>query len=293
MHYFSTAEGPTEPPRRPCEGNPCGPNAICREVGNEKRCSCQAGFIGNPPACRPECIVPSECPPLLACLKNRCVDPCRGTCGVQAQCRVINHNPICSCLPGFTGDPFIRCTLAPIPVTPKPPTLPPPVTEKTKPPTTPLPPVAETTLHDEPILPQTERPFVTPRPDVVLPQPPAPPHDPCLPNPCGANALCHQQGYQHQCKCVAGYFGNPDLGCGPECILDTDCNRELACVNQKCVDPCPEACASMAQCSVINHEARCFCPPGLTGDPRKHCARVPIAVYPTRKYHVVFEVLKV
>lgn len=253
-------------------------------MGNERRCSCLAGFIGNPPACRPECVVSSECPPLLACLKNRCVDPCRGTCGVQAQCRVINHNPICSCLAGFTGDPFTRCTPAPISVTPTPPPLPPPLTATPKPPSSTLPPIAETTVKvDDVIVPQTEKPYVTPRPEVVIPQPPAPPPDPCVPYPCGANALCHPQGNYHVCKCLPGYFGNPELGCGPECVLDTDCQRNLACVKQKCVDPCPGACALSAECKVINHEARCFCPPGMTGDPKERCAREPIAKYPPCK----------
>lgn len=30
-------------------------------------------------------------------------------CGLNAQCQIVNHNPICSCLSGFTGDPFVRC----------------------------------------------------------------------------------------------------------------------------------------------------------------------------------------
>lgn len=72
-------------------------------------CSCQPGLIGSPPACRPECVVSAECPLTQACLNNKCVDPCPGTCGVNANCQVVNHNPICSCTPGNTGDPFTRC----------------------------------------------------------------------------------------------------------------------------------------------------------------------------------------
>lgn len=30
-------------------------------------------------------------------------------CGLNAHCQIVNHNPICSCLSGFTGDPFVRC----------------------------------------------------------------------------------------------------------------------------------------------------------------------------------------
>lgn len=39
----------------------------------------------------------------------KCKDPCPGTCGLNARCRVVNHNAICSCNPGFVGDPFVRC----------------------------------------------------------------------------------------------------------------------------------------------------------------------------------------
>lgn len=39
----------------------------------------------------------------------KCKDPCPGTCGLHARCRVVNHNAICSCNPGFVGDPFVRC----------------------------------------------------------------------------------------------------------------------------------------------------------------------------------------
>lgn len=60
--------------------------------------------------CRPECKISSECPQDKACINLKCSDPCPGTCGLSARCQVVNHNPICSCLPGFTGDPFLRCT---------------------------------------------------------------------------------------------------------------------------------------------------------------------------------------
>lgn len=44
-------------------------------------------------------------------MKQKCRDPCPGTCGVNARCQVINHNPICTCKAGFTGDPFVTCRL--------------------------------------------------------------------------------------------------------------------------------------------------------------------------------------
>lgn len=102
-----------EPRRQPCTPSPCGANSVCKVVNDHAVCTCQAGFIGNPPACRPECVVSADCPLTQACLANKCQDPCPGTCGQNTRCQVVNHNPICSCHEGFTGDPFTRCFLMP------------------------------------------------------------------------------------------------------------------------------------------------------------------------------------
>lgn len=102
-----------EPPRNPCQPSPCGPNSQCREVNSQAVCSCLATYVGSPPGCRPECTVSAECPQNHACINQKCEDPCPGTCGLSAQCSTVNHSPICSCLPGFTGDPFTRCYTIP------------------------------------------------------------------------------------------------------------------------------------------------------------------------------------
>lgn len=234
------------------------------------------GFVGNPPACRPECVVHPECPPLLACLKNRCVDPCKGTCGINAECRVINHNPICSCLGGFTGDPFVRCTPSPISQPTPPPVVRPPITSVTT--ITPKPPIAGTTptIQDPTIIPTAVEPESALPPIVEFPEAPAPPTNPCVPDPCGSNSYCRQNGDRHMCECREGYFGNPEIGCGPECVLSTDCASGFTCVRQKCVDPCPTACGNGAQCTVVNHRAVCSCPAGLQGDPYTQCIVSPI-----------------
>lgn len=97
----------------PCNPSPCGPNSICRVIDNHAVCSCQPGLIGAPPSCRPECVTSAECSLTQACLMSKCKDPCPGTCGLNAKCHVINHNPICSCPPGYNGDPFRHCQLVP------------------------------------------------------------------------------------------------------------------------------------------------------------------------------------
>ena len=93
----------------PCMPSPCGPNSNCIVVSDHPVCSCQTNFVGSPPSCKPECVVSAECPLTQACLGNKCQDPCPGTCGQNAKCMTVNHNPICTCTDGYTGDPFIRC----------------------------------------------------------------------------------------------------------------------------------------------------------------------------------------
>lgn len=95
----------------PCNPSQCGPNSQCREVNGQAVCSCVPGFIGSPPACRPECVTSAECPLSEACSNQKCINPCPGTCGIAALCQVVIHNPICSCPAGHTGDPFIRCSI--------------------------------------------------------------------------------------------------------------------------------------------------------------------------------------
>lgn len=203
----------------PCYPSPCGPNSNCRENNGVAVCSCHQGMIGAPPSCKPECVVSSECDLQKACLRNKCVDPCPGTCGQNAQCKVINHNPICSCSPKFTGDPFTRCY-------------------------------------------------------EVREDPPKPrPGNPCVPSPCGPNSQCRAVGDSSACSCIQSYIGSPP-NCRPECTINTECASNLACMNQKCGDPCPGSCGFNSRCSVINHTPVCTCETGYNGDPFQGCQRI-------------------
>lgn len=67
-------------------------------------------MLGAPPNCRPECLIHQDCPTHLACLSSKCRDPCQGSCGLNSRCTAHNHQPICSCNPGFEGDPFSGCS---------------------------------------------------------------------------------------------------------------------------------------------------------------------------------------
>lgn len=93
----------------PCHPSPCGPYSKCRISNGHAVCTCLDMCIGSPPNCHPECIVSSDCRSDKACINQKCQDPCSGICGINAKCQVVNHNPICSCLSDYTGDPFVRC----------------------------------------------------------------------------------------------------------------------------------------------------------------------------------------
>lgn len=206
---------PKESPRpaeNPCVPSPCGPNSECQLINDHPSCSCQVSYIGSPPNCRPECVVNTDCPSNLACITEKCRDPCQGSCGFNAECKVQNHIPICSCLPDFTGNSFTECTRI----------IPPKIEE---------------------------------------------PVDACNPSPCGQNAIC-RDGI---CSCIALYQGDPYTGCRPECTMNTDCSPTKACINLRCVDPCPGTCGQGALCDIVNHIPMCSCPVGQEGDPFTSC----------------------
>lgn len=203
-------------PTNPCQPSPCGPNAECRPVGDSPSCTCLDNMIGSPPNCRPECVSNAECASNLACIRQKCQDPCAGACGANSECRVVSHTPNCICSVGFTGDPFTQC----VPVQQDPPR------EQTS---------------------------------------------PCVPSPCGSNAVCREQNGAGSCTCLEDYFGNPYEGCRPECVLNSDCPSNRACINSKCKDPCPGTCGQNADCQVVNHLPSCTCLVGYEGDPFRYC----------------------
>lgn len=190
---------------------------MCREINNQPVCSCVSEMIGNPPNCRPECTTNSECPSNLACMNQKCRDPCVGACAPTAECKVVSHTTICICPNGLVGDPLVQC------------------------------------VHK-----QQDYPIQT--------------STPCSPSPCGIHARCREQKGVGACFCEADYVGDPYQGCRPECILSSDCPSHLACVSNKCKDPCPGTCAQNAFCQVINHVATCSCDIGYTGDAYRYCS---------------------
>jgi hypothetical protein len=279
-------------------------------------------------ACRPECTINPECPSNKACHNLKCVDPCPGLCGINAECRVINHLGTCTCLPGYRGDPFTSCQKPPPtiePIVADDPCDPNPCGDNSLPPRQvgdrcqcscmpemigsppncrpecivnsdcpsalacinrkcqdPCPGLCGQNAYCRvrnhvPICVCNQgyvgdpfsrciRPTTTsPRPEII---------DPCRPSPCGINAECRERNGAASCTCLPGLFGNPYIECKPECSINPECPTDKACVNQKCVDPCPGVCGTHATCRAQNHNPVCTCDQGFTGDPFRFCTRI-------------------
>lgn len=96
------------------------------------------------------------------------------------------------------------------------------------------------------------------------------PTNPCIPSPCGPYSQCREVNDRAICACIDNYIGSPPA-CRPECSLSSECFLDKACINLKCVDPCPGACGQNARCQVINHNPICSCSSGYVGDPFISC----------------------
>lgn len=251
---FHSSYGLLDPPIQkdnpdPCVPSPCGPNSQCKVIGSQAACSCLPNYIGQSPNCRPECIFNPECPSNLACINERCRDPCPGSCGVNAVCSVINHNAICTCIIGYEGSPTVQCNIVP--------------QSKI---------FLRMFFFNFKI--NSFQSLATARTSVPTP---------CTPSPCGPNAECRESNGAGACYCYPSYEGNPfdqQSGCRRECELNEDCLSNLACVRNKCIDPCVGTCGSDALCEVNKHIPLCQCPEGYSGDPFFLCKQDPITPAP-------------
>ena len=236
--------------KNPCQPSPCGLFSQCREVNGQAVCSCQPSYIGGPPNCRPECTINNDCEKTKTCVNQKCKDPCPGTCGTNANCKVFNHSPICSCIPGYTGDPFVRCYQIP-----------------------------RNILFYLFFFLKFKLNFIFLKQNFNFLAPEikptyAEPINPCFPSPCGPYSECRDIGGAPSCSCKSNYVGTPP-NCRPECVINQECPFNKACIQGKCRDPCPGSCGFSAQCTILNHTPICTCAEGYTGDPFTNCVLKP------------------
>lgn len=208
-------------PPSPCVPNPCGPGAQCIVTpdGNSL-CRCPEGMGGDPTGplgCFGyECVVDENCGDQQACISYRCRDPCPGSCGINAECRVEKHHPVCSCKAGLTGNPITRCFPIPEILPPHDPCMPNPCGLNT---------ICKI-IHDRAVcscLPDFHgdpqigcQPECLINSDCSINKACLNRHcvDPCtLGHLCGVNAVCQVRDHTAACVCLEGFMGDPFLQC--------------------------------------------------------------------------------
>ena len=67
----------------------------------------------QPPSLTTGCASDNDCPDYTACENRKCINPCaeRDPCARNAYCKVIRHQPVCTCPDGYIGDPTTSCEL--------------------------------------------------------------------------------------------------------------------------------------------------------------------------------------
>lgn len=204
------------PVPNPCQPTPCGPYSECSvSADNSAKCSCLSNYIGQPPRCRPECVNSAECPSNRACVNLKCIDPCPGSCGNLAECRVSSHTAMCYCPTGFTGDPFVQCERQQDPPTEiSLPCHPSPCGSN-----------ALCRPHNDLSICQClpnyyGNPYEACRPECLrnadCPSNRACQNQKCIdpcPGTCGNNALCQAVNHVPNCVCLTGYEGDPYRQC--------------------------------------------------------------------------------
>ncbi|GLH00238.1 Uncharacterized protein GBIM_06672, partial [Gryllus bimaculatus] len=254
----------------------------------------------------PQCRSDGDCADTDQCQRGSCVDACRhAPCGVNALCTAHAHRGVCSCPPNYVGNPHGECTR-----------VSPPVgcssnAECSQ---------QEACVNRACVNPCNCGPNADCRVNDHFPICFCKPGysgnalagcfkvgcqsdgecsydqqcyngecvNPCLLGaPCAVTAECYGDAHRAACRCPPGFAGDPFRRCErAECRVDSDCPRDKACLQRRCVDPCAAVadppCAANALCFAQNHAAGCRCPEHLpAGDPFAFCeARPPPAHRP-------------
>lgn len=239
-----------------CDDQSCGKNAMCHGRKHQPTCTCRDGTVGNPfVECntqrdppKPDCTIDTECASQLACINQRCENPCARSqiCSRDQTCTVSDTNPlrtlICKCPVDMVADANGNCK---------------PIA------------VGEPGCKSNFDCPDSD---ICVRGSCSLA---------CKVEPCGINAQCLSQNHRGQCSCARGYEGNPLKECSlitfrqptRECTTNDDCPFDRSCKNEKCVNPCSYSCGSNF-CHVENHQAICRCPDGYIGSPETSCTPI-------------------
>lgn len=209
-----------------------------------------------------QCNRDVDCPSNESCRSGSCTSPCTNSCGQNTSCRVVNHLANCQCLSGYTGDPYVGCSMSSSPSTSE------PSQQKPSDPCQPFPCGTNTVCENHRGIAKCS----------CAPGYQGDPYyrcyrrnDPCNPNPCGSNSVCINRNNYASCSCAQGFIGTPPH-CRAECEVDQHCSYNQVCHRYRCRDPCEGACNDIpnTQCRVINRRPVCAryqtkCPSGFYG----------------------------
>lgn len=272
-------------------------------------CVCPSGYISSgsgtcktiPAITDVACTADSQCPSDRACINGICINPC--DCGPNAECHIKNHKPVCSCIPGYEGNPNLECVAAGcksdsdcsgqhmcrnhacVPAC---------APDGTS---------CGTSANCYGIQhravcecppglvgnPQVACSLVTCKSDSDCPSDRSCINKKCV-NPCAQSkecvepAICVPLNHKADCACPPGYLGSVATGCElPKagCRSDSECPSQQACINDRCINPCAESqpCGTNAICTTFDtvpvKTMICECPPGYEGNAVIACAEIP------------------
>lgn len=83
---------------------------ICKSICRKDN-DCRYDEICDGIACITGCKSDSNCPVENSCVDNKCINPCDTptACGANANCSVIDHEKLCTCLKPLKGNPLESC----------------------------------------------------------------------------------------------------------------------------------------------------------------------------------------
>lgn len=249
------------PPPVLCQPGNCGENADCYVSSNREMCFCKVGFGGDP---------------YVGCQPQR--SPCEPSpCGPQAVCQInYDRQALCTCQEGSTGDPYSLegCHSRECEIDDECPIDKACIGYICR---NPCPGVCglNAKCHIEAHHPVCvcEDGFVGNPLLCCLPPEELKSNRPCNKVQCGVNAICQDVGEQAICTCPPDFNGDPTIECKPECLMNSECAPNEACINRKCLDPCLQnnVCGINAVCLCSDHTVSCICPDGYMGDPQIQC----------------------
>uniref|UniRef100_A0A182M1U8 EGF-like domain-containing protein n=1 Tax=Anopheles culicifacies TaxID=139723 RepID=A0A182M1U8_9DIPT len=291
----------------------CGRNADCNARNHVAECECKQGFFRDAAGiCRKvECASDEDCSSDKVCDNHACKIACLTSetpCGANALCSAENHQQVCYCQPGFTGDPKRGCSL--IDFCKERPCAPNAKCRNSRGSyrcSCPAGLVGDPYQGGCKKAAECERDSDCPdAAECVQENGESKCRDVCANVTCGPNAECAARKHNADCKCRARFEGDPkDLTngckpkpqsckrnndcpensychgqiCKPACSETDECNQDEVCSSGQCINPCHEvnACGMNAECLMGAHTKQCSCPAGFTGDAAVECVRVPIS----------------